>query len=195
MSSAAFRNNGKKPVFISTRFGNVLGSRGSVIPLFKKQIKEGGPVTLTDKNMTRFIMTLSEATKLVLESLFIGKGGEVFVTKMPVINIMDLAEIMIEVLAPNYGYNPKNIDIAIIGKRPGEKIYEELTNSEEMRRTIEMEDYLCIIPTTNNIPLEDLRKQYDGVISSIVDNPYNSSVEEKMTKTDLKNYLLQKEII
>jgi len=195
MSSATFRNNGKKPIFISTRFGNVLGSRGSVVPLFKKQIKNGGPITLTNKNMTRFIMTLEDATSLVLDSFFIGVGGEVFVTKMPVINIVDLAEIMIEFLAPKYGFNPEKIKIEIIGERAGEKIYEELTNHEEIRRTIEMDKYLCIIPSTNKLSLEDISKRYTNIISCNVTNPYNSSVEKKMTKLDLKEYLITKNII
>jgi len=195
MSSANFRNNGKKPIYISTRFGNVLGSRGSVIPLFKKQIKEGGPVTLTDKDMTRFIMTLEDATHLVLESLFIGKGGEVFVTKMPIINITDLAEIMVEILVPKYGFNPEDIKIEVIGKRPGEKVYEELTNEEEIRRTIEMERYLCVIPPTNKKSIKEICKNYPNVINYNVSNPYNSSVEKPLTKTELKNYLLSKNII
>lgn len=195
MSSANFRNNGKKPIYISTRFGNVLGSRGSVIPLFKKQIKEGGPVTLTDKDMTRFIMTLEEATNLVLDSMFIGHGGEVFVTKMLVINITDLADIMIEVIAPKHGFNPEDIKIKIIGRRPGEKTFEELTNYEEIRRTIEMEKYLCIIPSTKKESMKEISINYPNVISHIVKNPYNSSVEKPMTKIELKNYLLNKNII
>ncbi len=195
MSSASYRNNGKPPKYISTRFGNVLGSRGSVIPLFKKQIKEGGPVTLTDGNMTRFIMTLEDATHLVLESLFIGYGGEVFVTKMPIINISDLAEIMIEVLSPEFGINPNDIKIKTIGKRPGEKTYEELTNSEEIRRTIEMENYLCIIPATAKHNIDEISKKYSGVISCNVTKPYNSSVEIKMSKPDLKKYLITKKLI
>jgi FlaA1/EpsC-like NDP-sugar epimerase len=195
MSSANFRNKGKPPIYISTRFGNVLGSRGSVIPLFKKQIRDGGPVTLTDTKMTRFIMTLEEASHLVLESLLLGNGGEVFVTKMPIINIIDLAEIMVEILAPKYGYDPKKIKIKTIGKRPGEKIYEELTNDEEIRRTIEMEKYLCIIPSTSKYSLEEKSKKYSNVTSYHVTNPYNSSIEKKMTKAELRKYLLTKNLV
>ncbi len=195
MSSANFRNNGKPPLYISTRFGNVLGSRGSVIPLFERQIKKGGPITLTNESMTRFIMTFQEATKLVLNSMFIGFGGEVFVTKMPVIFISDLADSMIEILAPKYGYDPKDINIEIIGSRPGEKTYEELTNDEEMRRTIEMENYLCVIPSTNKKTLKEISTMYSDVISHQLNNPYNSSLEEKMTKLELKKYLIKKELI
>ncbi len=91
---------GKGPVLASTRFGNVMGSRGSVIPIFKKQINQGGPITLTDPEMTRFIMSIEEAVKLVIESSALACGGEVFITKMPIIRIQDLAEVMIEELAP-----------------------------------------------------------------------------------------------
>ena len=107
------RDNG--PIFASTRFGNVLGSSGSVIPIFYNQISQGGPVTLTHKEMTRFVMSIEQAVHLVLESSSQARGGEVFVTKMPVIRIMDLAQAMIEELAPLYGYNHKNIKIVEIG--------------------------------------------------------------------------------
>jgi FlaA1/EpsC-like NDP-sugar epimerase len=195
MSSANYRTRNNLPVFISTRFGNILGSRGSVIPLFIKQIKKGGPITLTDENMTRFIMTLEEATKLVLDSLFIGIGGEVFVTKMPVIKIIDLAELMIEIIAPRFGFEPDKVGIEIIGKRPGEKTYEELTNNEEIRRTIEMKKYLCIIPATNSSNLEKESKNYKDVVSFKATNPYNSSIEKSLTKQELKQYLLTENII
>ena len=122
----------------------MLGSRGSVIPLFQRQIADGGPVTITDRAMTRFIMTLEEAVRLVLGSAFLARGGEVFVTKMPVLRIADLATAMINGLAPRHGYRPGDIAIEIIGTRPGEKLYEELLNDEETRRTIETDDYFII---------------------------------------------------
>ena len=87
-------------IFSSVRFGNVLGSNGSVVPVFRDQITGGGPITLTDRNMTRFIMSVDETVKLVQKSLEIAKGGEVFVTKMPAIKIKDLAEVMVSQLGP-----------------------------------------------------------------------------------------------
>src|SRR6056297_1564762 len=132
------------PVFASTRFGNVLGSRGSVIPVFREQIRQGGPVTLTDPEMTRFIMSLQEAVQLVIDSAVISQGGEVFVTKMQVIRIKDLAEVMIEELAPTFGYQPDDIPVEVIGTKPGEKMYEELMNTEETRRAIELKDYFAV---------------------------------------------------
>jgi len=110
--------------FITTRFGNVLGSNGSVIPLFQSQIKNGGPLTVTHKDITRYFMTIPEACQLVLEAGVMGKGGEIFVFDMgKSIKIYDLALNMIHLSGLNY---PNDIDIIITGLRPGEKIYEEL---------------------------------------------------------------------
>ena len=118
-----------KTHFITTRFGNVLGSNGSVIPLFNKQIRQGGPVTVTDKNINRYFMTIPEASQLVLEAGFMGKGGEIFLFDMgQPIQIYDLAEKMILLS----GYTPhKDIQIEITGLRPGEKLFEELLASSE----------------------------------------------------------------
>ena len=99
MTAAISNHRSEGPIFASTRFGNVLGSRGSVIPIFREQIRKGGPITLTDESMTRFIMSIKEAIQLVIESAYIACGGEVFITKMPVIRIPDLAQAMIEALA------------------------------------------------------------------------------------------------
>lgn len=120
--------------FIITRFGNVLGSNGSVIPLFEKQIAKGGPLTLTHPDITRFFMTIPEACQLVLEAGTMGKGGEIFVFDMgKSIKIIDLAKRMIKLKGYHY---PKDIDIKIVGLRPGEKIYEELlANNENTQKT------------------------------------------------------------
>ncbi len=115
--------------YIVTRFGNVLGSNGSVIPLFKKQLENGGPLTVTDTNITRYFMTIPEACNLVLEAGIMGKGGEIFVFDMgKSIKIFDLAKKMIRLSGFKY---PEDIDIKVIGLRPGEKIYEELLANDE----------------------------------------------------------------
>lgn len=146
--------------FIITRFGNVLGSNGSVIPLFEKQMEQGGPLTLTHPDITRFFMTIPEACQLVQEAGVMGKGGEIFVFDMgKSIRIIDLAKRMINLKGYRY---PEDIDIKIVGLRPGEKIYEELlannentikthhpkimiakVNHDDLHQKVERINYLC----------------------------------------------------
>lgn len=125
----AKNEKGFKTKFITTRFGNVLGSNGSVIPLFKRQIAEGGPITLTHPEITRYFMTIPEACQLVIEAGCMGDGGEIFIFDMgESVKIIDLAKRMIQLSGLKY---PKDIDIKTTGLRPGEKLYEELLNSGE----------------------------------------------------------------
>lgn len=127
-------NMRSKTNFIVTRFGNVLGSNGSVIPLFEKQMLRGGPLTITDPNITRYFMTIPEACQLVQEAAVMGKGGEIFVFDMgEPVKIMELAKQMIRLKGYNY---PEDIDIKVVGLRPGEKIFEELlANGENTEKT------------------------------------------------------------
>ena len=139
MTAANASDRDCRTIFASTRFGNVLGSNGSVIPIFRRQIVAGGPVTLTDPDMTRFVMSIEEAVELVIRSCNFARGGEVFITKMPVIRIEDLAKVMIEELSLAYARKSSDIDIEVIGSKPGEKLYEELMSDEETRRAVELE--------------------------------------------------------
>lgn len=188
MTSANAHRLENGPIFASTRFGNVLGSRGSVIPLFRRQIANGGPVTLTDERMTRFMMTLEEAVRLVKDSTFLAKGGEVFVTKMQAVRIADLAEVMIEALAPRYGFDPQNIETRMIGSKPGEKLYEELVSEEETRRTLELARYFVVLPAFRS-PYEEIDYAYPDMSEVGVKTPYNSSVTPHLSKPDLEEYL------
>lgn len=130
--------------FSCVRFGNVLDSRGSVVPLFREQIRGGGPVTITDPDMTRFVMSIPQAVDLVLKAAEIARGGEIFIFKMRTLHIRDLAEVMIEELAPHYGYTPESIRIDISGKRAGEKLFEELLTEDEALNVSEIEDMFVV---------------------------------------------------
>jgi FlaA1/EpsC-like NDP-sugar epimerase len=194
ITAANSNARGQGPLFSSTRFGNVLGSRGSVIPIFREQIRNGGPVTLTDPEMTRFIMSIQEAVRLVIDSAFLMRGGEVFITKMPVIRIKDLAEVMIEQLATEYGYRPGNIAIEIIGAKPGEKMYEELMNHEETRRSLELPRYFSVLPAFKGL-YRSIQYEYPEVLSDEVTNPYHSGNETPLTKAELKEFLVNNHLL
>jgi FlaA1/EpsC-like NDP-sugar epimerase len=128
------------------RFGNVLGSRGSIVPLIKQQIDGLNYVTLTDLNMRRFFLSISDAVDLVLKAAFLADGGEIFVLKMPNLLIKDLIEVIIEEYSPKIGKNPNDIEIKIIGSREGEKIDEKLISSIEISSLYETEDMFIIYP-------------------------------------------------
>ena len=158
----------------ATRFGNVLGSAGSVIPLFKRQIAAGGPVTITDKRIIRYFMTISEASQLVLESGAMAENGEIFVLDMgnPV-KILDLAENMISLMGA------RNIDIIETGLRPGEKLYEELlVNKKELDKT---ENDLIFIDRESPVTMEDLDAKL-SILSEATASLDDDGVREALRK-------------
>jgi FlaA1/EpsC-like NDP-sugar epimerase len=187
VTAAALHPDHSGAVFLSTRFGNVLGSRGSVIPIFRDQIRRGGPLTLSDPRMTRFIMSLEEAVRLVIESIALGQAGDVLITKMPAIRISDLAEVMVREFAPRCGRDPNKIEIRISGQRPGEKLYEELMNEEETRRSWELERYYVVRPALVR-PSDDI-SAYEARQLAPVDRPYNSSNVEPLSQKELTAFL------
>ncbi len=156
-----------KTKFVTTRFGNVLGSNGSVIPLFKKQIEEGGPLTVTHQEITRFFMTIPEACQLVLEAGVMGNGGEIFVFDMgESVKIFDLAKKMIHLSGLNY---PNDIDIKISGLRPGEKLFEELLTNEE--NTIPTYNKKIMIAKTQNLHYKKIKTKIEELIAADEDSP------------------------
>ncbi len=161
--------------FITTRFGNVLGSNGSVIPLFKKQIEKGGPITVTDERITRFFMTIPEACQLVLEAGAMGKGGEIFVFDMgESIRIIDLAKKMIQLSGLEIG---KDIEIKISGLRPGEKLYEELLTDQE--KTVATHHEKIMIGLTREYTLEEITPKIEDLIASF-ETQNNLTIVSKM---------------
>ena len=151
-----------KTRFITTRFGNVLGSNGSVIPLFKKQISKGGPLTVTHKDITRYFMTIPEASQLVLEAAAMGQGGEIFIFDMgKSVRIFDLAKNMIKLSGLRY---PEDIDIKITGLRPGEKLHEELLANGE--NTLPTYHKKIMISKVRELDYSDVRSKIDELCVS-----------------------------
>lgn len=164
-----FKNTGSQTQFITTRFGNVLGSNGSVIPLFQKQIENGGPITITDERINRFFMSIPEACQLVLEAGTMGNGGEIYVFDMgESVKIIDLAKKMITLSGLTIG---KDIEIKITGLRPGEKLFEELLANEE--NTIPTHHNKILIAKTS--VKEDMEQKIDELID-LIDGQKNNKL-------------------
>jgi FlaA1/EpsC-like NDP-sugar epimerase len=183
-----FRNNGSQ-IFSSVRFGNVLGSRGSVVPVFIKQILSGAAVTVTDVRMTRFVMTVQEAAKLLLEAPLIACGGEVLVAKMLAVRIIDLAHALIELLSARTGMNPKSVPVKFVGAMPGEKLYEELMTEEEVGRTKELPKMFAILPALRGF-YQSIEYNYKNILPEVDHRrPYISNLETPMTIEEIKAFL------
>jgi FlaA1/EpsC-like NDP-sugar epimerase len=167
------KNQEQKTKFITTRFGNVLGSNGSVIPLFQKQIENGGPITVTDERITRFFMTIPEACQLVLEAGTMGQGGEIYVFDMgQSVKIIDLAKKMISLSGLELG---KDIDIKITGLRPGEKLYEELLANEENTLPTHHEKILIANTRQGN---KDIIAKVEILVNSLNSDQNNDLVQK-----------------
>lgn len=144
LQAADRARGGHRTLFAATRFGNVLDSRGSVVQVFRDQIRQGGPVTVTHPDMTRYLMSLADAAHLVLHAARLARGGDVLVLRMPVVRIADLAEVMIAELAPRFGRLPEDIAVATTGVRPGEKLFEELMLPSEAAAAEELDDFYVL---------------------------------------------------
>lgn len=145
--TAANKYSGSEDIrFVSVRFGNVVNSSQSVIPLFREQVREGGPVTLTDRRMTRFFITYDDVVDLVTAAMEHTRGGEIFIKKMSAIAIEDLAEAVVETVGPDNGYRPREIEIEVTGRRVGETFSEEIMTQREIGRTVENGELYAIIP-------------------------------------------------
>ena len=178
--------NGTGMVFCGTRYGNVMASRGSVIPLFTDQIKSGNPLTITDPNMTRYMMTLDDAVDLVIFAFKNGNPGDIFVQKSPAATIEVLAKALLEL------YN-KNNQIKIIGTRHGEKLYETLVNREEMVKAEDLGEYYRIPADTRDLNYNRYFLEGEAQISQIEE--YTSHNTTRLDIEETKKLLLKLDYI
>ncbi|WP_298780310.1 nucleoside-diphosphate sugar epimerase/dehydratase [uncultured Polaribacter sp.] len=189
--SCLSRDIKNKTKFITTRFGNVLGSNGSVIPLFKKQIEKGGPLTVTHKEITRYFMTIPEACKLVLEAGTMGEGGEIYIFDMgKSVKIFNMAKRMISLSGLKY---PDDIDIKITGLRPGEKLYEELlANDEDTTKTYHEK---IMIAKSPKLDYAAIKKEIDSICienDCLTNNQIVSKIKEIVPEYKSNNSSFEK---
>ena len=168
----------RRTIFATVRFGNVVGSSGSVLPLFVEQIKKGGPVTITDPAMARFVMTIPEAVKLVRNAATKAQGGEIFILKMPALKVVDLANALREELMDG---KSGDVELKYVGRRPGEKIEEELLTAEERPYTREEDDMFIFDPFGDIIDSERKAFATDNI--------------KLMSKDEIKTYLRENDLI
>ena len=187
--SAATNYRGPRPTrFASVRFGNVLGSRGSALELFFRQIAAGGPVTVTDPAMTRFVMSTDRAVELAIRAAEVAKGGEVFVFKMPAARLADLVAAAIDVVAPASGLDPAAIAMTTIEPRPGEKPYEELMTEDESNRARDIGEMFAVLPSIESHP--DVIAAYRDEAAAPV-GAYRSDAAEPMRPDEVRSLVAE----
>lgn len=180
-----------KTLFSCVRLGNVINSSGSVVPTFMDQIRNGGPVTVTSKDMVRFFTTMPEAVNQILMDTQKMRGREIFILKMKALRIIDLADVMIKELAPKYGHKPGDIEIKIIGIRPGERLYELLMTEEEAKHAKDERDEFII-----SYGLFAPHYVSKAVVSKLI-NPkyYDVRKADMLAKNEIKGMLRREKII
>lgn len=188
MIIASENNKGSsQTTFSIVRFGNVMASRGSVIPLFVNQILRDRRITVTNGNMTRFMMTVNQATQLTIKAMKEARGGEIFVLKMPVILLKDLVEAVCQETCRAYGIDPSEITIEEIGLRPGEKMYEELMTADESLNAYELPD-MYLIPS--------IEKGYHaGSYPKARVGSYSSADQVPLTLEEVRQLILSEKLI
>lgn len=174
-------------IFTSVRFGNVLNSSGSVLPIWLDQLKKGESLTITDKNMVRYFMTIGQAVELIFKAVEMAQGGEIFILKMPALKITDLAEVLLE----KFG-RPKT-KVKFIGKRPGEKLYEKIVTRTEAQLALELKD-MYVLPTAIDYPniSDDIVRKSFEYFKNLGGKPVSEEgiqPEKLMAKEEIKNLL------
>jgi len=184
---ANYFKGSSQTVFTSVRFGNVLNSSGSVLPIWLDQIKKGAPLTITDKNMIRYFMTIEQAVGLIFQAAEIAQGGEIFILKMPALKITDLAEVLSE------KFGRLKTGLKFTGKRPGEKLYEKIVTRTEAQQALELKD-MYVLPIAIDYPnvSEDVVKNSFDYFKQLGGKPVPEEgvqPEKLMTKAEIKNLL------
>jgi FlaA1/EpsC-like NDP-sugar epimerase len=189
--AANFVRGSSKTRFSAVRFGNVLGSRGSILKRFEKRVKKNLPLIVTDPDMTRFMMPISDAVNLTLKAMVLSEGGEIFVLKMPSLILSDLIDIFMEHVWKKYSVKP---EINLIGLFPGEKTYEELMTDEELSRALETKDMYLILPHIKEL-LDDYPKNVLDQRGNILTKSYSSQHVDPISKNDLKKLLTKANLL
>jgi len=184
ISSANYYKGNRQTIFASVRFGNVVGSNGSVAPLFKEQILNGESLRITDNEMTRFVITMKEAINLICRAIELMKGGETFVWKMKTLKVIDLAGAMINRYA-----NGKEIKMIITGKGEGEKIHEEIMSDEELSRAIEVGNLYVVFPMIDYFNVKSKYQELNPVESPVI----VSNMGQHLSQDEI-NKLLEAEV-
>ncbi len=193
ITAANIMKGKRKTIFSSVRFGNVLGSRGSVIPLIKQQLRSGKNATITHPDMTRFVMCTDDALNLLFRASELMRGGEVFVIKMPAIRIKDLFSTVANHLSGGI-LAEDNIEFDVIGPQPGEKLHEDLLTQEESRRTLEIPDMFVIIPDIAELS-ENLIRYYTKIGAKPVPiAPYSSKMGTMLDTEDISKLIARIEL-
>lgn len=189
--TAGNKYSGSGDIHLTTvRFGNVINSSQSVIPLFVDQIRKGGPITLTDDRMTRFFLTYKGVFDLIDQAIQTTNGGEVFVYKMPAISIIDLAKAMIDTYAPKFGYDSSEIEIEKIGRRPGETFHEEIMTSRETEWAYENDTMFAITPESDGRLSYEVPDGYEKATDIV----RSSKHAEKLSKEKIKTLLEENDV-
>jgi UDP-N-acetylglucosamine 4,6-dehydratase/5-epimerase len=190
---------GKKHTrFCFVRFGNVIGSRGSVIPLLAWQVKRGEQVTLTDRGMYRFFMSIDDAVGLIFKATLLMRDREVFILKMPIMRIEDLVEVCVDLYARKHGIDPASIGINVIGRKNGERLHEKLVGRDECSNALETSDMFILRPFFDDADSETIAKEYP-LAQKVTTTEYTTESPELsskiMTKEQIRDLLLANDSI
>jgi len=187
--SANYYKGLSKTIFCCVRFGNVIFSRGSIVPIFEEQIKQKKMITITDETMTRFMMSIQNTVDLVFKATLLSKGGEIFILKMPVVRLEDLADVAIEQYVKKYGYRKEEIQKKTIGLRPGEKMFEELMTEIEAKKAFETETMLIIPPPVGFTDKITSPSDYPNARLSTLSR-YNSKDITPFSKEEIRRWFI-----